>query len=84
MKQPKNVRPFWATVTVDGKKVSTTGPKAREGELDIEILIREDGKVSDQRLVITGRHHGGELVLTAHIFAPDLDAWEAVQIRTTP
>lgn len=41
----RNVRNFWAETRVDGKKtVDATGPRAKEGGLEILVKIRDRGE----------------------------------------
>ncbi len=52
----RNVRNFWITLDVDGRKERIeTGPRQSFGGFRATILMREDGGVSDHRLTIDGQ-----------------------------
>ena len=53
---PRFVRNFWVSGTVDGVQsgIKGTGPKSCGGGIDLTILIREDGRISDRKLRIRG------------------------------
>ena len=42
---PRNIRPAWLAVNVDGKPRVATGPRARTGNLDASFYVREMGAV---------------------------------------
>jgi hypothetical protein len=64
--QPKIVRNFWITANVDGKEpVVVGGPKNADGGFEMEILYREDDKISADKVIIQGRREGNKLILTA-------------------
>ena len=49
MKQPRNVRPSFAEIQVDGRKsVIRTGPKAKDGRMIVTFYVRHKGKVERQ------------------------------------
>lgn len=53
---PRNVRNFWITLDVDGKKTDVaTGPRSRDGGFRITILVREDGDICDNAVLIEGK-----------------------------
>lgn len=53
---PRNVRNFWLNLCVSGRKSNVeTGPRSASGGFDLEILMRENGSISDERIVIQGR-----------------------------
>lgn len=53
---PRFVRNFWARVTSDArKKPVETGPLSSGGGIDVEVLLREAGEISDYRIEIDGR-----------------------------
>jgi hypothetical protein len=57
---PRSVRNFWATVNVDGRKSQfASGPRARDGGLQINIKVRDKGTVQNA-IVIMCRHIDGE------------------------
>jgi hypothetical protein len=62
---PRNVRNFWVEVSVDGKQEKVaTGPRNKEGGIYITVLMRENGDISDKKLIIEGSvTSAGELVL---------------------
>jgi hypothetical protein len=64
---PRNVRNFWITLDVDGKKERVaTGPRSSGGGFELQILMRERGEISIAgRLSITGRVREGQLFLNA-------------------
>lgn len=52
---PRNVRNFWLSLSVDGRKERVeTGPVRADGGFSLKILIRENGRISDTYLLITG------------------------------
>ena len=52
---PRNVRNFWVSTEVDGRASRVAaGPKSADGGFYQEILIREDGEISDKRLEVIG------------------------------
>ena len=52
---PRNVRNFWISLNVDGKKHEVaTGPRRKDGGFDINIKLREHGHISDTELNIEG------------------------------
>ena len=61
---PRNVRNFWVDVDVDGKQNRIgTGPRSKDGGMDVEFKIREAGTVTDSIDVLC-RAHGDKLTLT--------------------
>lgn len=43
---PVNVRPSFVKISVDGRSTDiATGPRARDGEMSMEILVRQFGGV---------------------------------------
>jgi hypothetical protein len=75
---PRNVRNFWITLNVDGKKTPVaTGPRSRAGGFRCRILMRGDGAISDEDLVVEGSNHKGLLRLTVWVRG------EAIFSRTT-
>lgn len=42
---PRNVRPSWIDLSVDGRTDISTGPRSRHGELSAILSVREDGSV---------------------------------------
>ena len=62
---PKNVRNFWITTAIDGRKtVDASGPVAKDGGFATTIKVRDDGVVTSA-LVITGvANEDGTLKLT--------------------
>jgi hypothetical protein len=66
---PRFVRNFWVSGTADGVKsgIKGTGPNSADGGLELTILVREDGRISDRKLRIKGYARGdGALVLEAY------------------
>ena len=58
MKKPRNVRNFWIDLDVDGRSNSVgTGPIAKDGGFSMTISIRENGKISDNKIRIVGTAH---------------------------
>ena len=61
---PRIVRNFWVDVDVDGKQGRVaTGPRAKDGGMDVSFKIREAGYVADSIDVLC-RAHGDTLTLT--------------------
>jgi len=53
---PRNVRNFWLTLDVDGKKTNVaTGPRSRDGGFYLTILVREDGGICDNAVIVEGK-----------------------------
>lgn len=64
---PRNVRNFWITLNVDGKKTPVaTGPRSRNGGFHCKILMRSDGSILDEDIVIEGIVRKGLLTLTIY------------------
>lgn len=59
---PRNVRNFWLTLTVDGRKPLCAGPVSRDGGFDLHMQIRDQGAVRDAGY-IRGRVVNGKLVI---------------------
>lgn len=52
---PRNVRNFWLTLDCDGKANQVaTGPKSANGGFNLQVLIRNDGSISNDKLEIVG------------------------------
>jgi len=65
---PRNVRNFWITLNIDGKKTEiATGPRRRDGGFRCRVLTRSDGAVHDEDLVIEGAHREGLLKLSVWV-----------------
>jgi len=64
---PRNVRNFWIELGVSGKKQRIAiGPMRPDGGFDMRILIRDQGDVSSDTLILRGiAHNDGSLVVTA-------------------
>lgn len=65
-------RNFWLQGYVlegwDGSKerpIKATGPNGQGGEMRLEVLMKEEGAVSDTRLIVQCREHNGKLTVTA-------------------
>lgn len=55
MTKPRIVRNFWLELEVDGKKEKiATGPKSSGGGFTLKILMRENGKISEKYMLVTG------------------------------
>lgn len=57
MDEIRNVRNFWVTGTVDGTanpSLKGAGPKSKSGGFSLNILMREDGGISDKSLQVNG------------------------------
>jgi hypothetical protein len=53
---PRFVRNFWAMVKSDArKKTVETGPTSKDGGIDVRLLLREAGSISDYSIEIDGR-----------------------------
>lgn len=68
----RNVRNFWLTAQADGGNQVTLGPKSRSGGLQVTLLLREHGEVSNDRVVIVSGAAGGAEgdALVTRIFLP--------------
>jgi hypothetical protein len=83
IKMPRNVRNFWIQLDVDGRKERiATGPRNKDGGFEMQILMREDGCISDKRVEIRGyvAHDTGKLVL---IITSPSGAIDPINIITT-
>lgn len=61
---PRNVRNFWLTVKVDGKKSEVgTGPRSKDGGFRCHVLQRADGQVYHEEIVVEGIIRDGLLEL---------------------
>lgn len=61
---PRNVRNFWLTLKVDGKKTDVaTGPRARSGGFRCHVLMRSEGAIYDKEVVLEGIVSDGLLEL---------------------
>jgi hypothetical protein len=66
---PRNVRNFWTTVTVDGRvSKAATGPQAKDGGMAITVQYRQGGEVSPEPLEIAciARRDGTLLIEVSH------------------
>lgn len=65
---PRNVRNFWLELEVDGRKAKVaTGPRRSDGGFRLTILIRKDGNICQEEVVIRGDATGdGNLIITSH------------------
>jgi hypothetical protein len=72
---PRTVRNFWLDINVDGKKAGIgTGPRSRDGGFRCRVLMRSNGRILDEELMIDGIvvngllklrvWNGGEIVFT--------------------
>ena len=63
---PRNVRNFWVDLDVDGRANSVgTGPRSKDGGLDLDLYIRNDGRVAKALTVrCYRRHHDSMLVMS--------------------
>lgn len=53
---PRNVRNFWITGNVDGRKERLGfGPRSKDGGFSIEIKMRDEGSVGDSTINVWGR-----------------------------
>ena len=59
---PRFVRNFWATISTPEHEVAT-GPRTSDGDIRIDIKIRNEGAV-DSGIIVRGYIDGDELVLT--------------------
>jgi hypothetical protein len=58
---PKNVRNFWIEIEVDGNKSKVaTGPISKDGGFSCIILMRENGKISENSIHIVGENNGNQ------------------------
>lgn len=77
---PRNVRNFFLQIDVDGKKTRVaTGPRKKDGGFRCQVLMRSDGEIYNDNVVIEGREHQG--VLTLFITAGSSE--EHIFTRTT-
>jgi hypothetical protein len=61
---PRNVRNFWVSLAIDGRKEEVaTGPRRGDGGIEILVEIREEGYISKKRLRIDGSCVDGQLTL---------------------
>ena len=61
---PRNVRNFWVRADIEGReKTLAGGPVAKDGGIDMTILIRDGGEVSDA-VEICGRCINGRNSIT--------------------
>ena len=61
---PRNVRNFWVTLGVDGRKSEiAAGPVRGDGGIELLIEIRENGTISNKRLRIDGSCVDGNISL---------------------
>jgi hypothetical protein len=67
---PRNVRNFWLTLEVDGKKaVVATGPTGKDGGFDLRIRYRNDGAIADEFIRVRGfAQANGALVLDGQLY----------------
>jgi hypothetical protein len=50
---PRNVRPSFVTVSVDGRDTKiATGPKARSGRMSIAVALRDTGGIIDDAVTV--------------------------------
>lgn len=76
---PRNVRNFWITLDVDGKKSKVaTGPRNRNGGFECIIKMRSEGQIFEEDIVIQGIVRNG--LLTLNIYT---DRTEPIFSRTT-
>jgi hypothetical protein len=62
---PRNVRNFWVTMDVDGRKEAVaTGPRRADGGIDITIKMRDGGGVVDVCEIVGRVDDKGALTLT--------------------
>jgi len=66
---PQNIRNFWVIANADGRATpAALGPRAKDGGIDIVVLMREDGGVSQTRLRVHGAAlYDGTLSLTVSV-----------------
>lgn len=76
---PRNVRNFWITLDIDGKKTQiATGPRQRIGGFQARIKMRSEGQIFEEDILIEGRVRQG--LLTLNIYTSDS---EPIFSRTT-
>lgn len=76
---PRNVRNFWITLEVDGKKMPiATGPRKRNGGFEATIKMRSEGQIFEEDIKIQGIVRNG--LLTLNIYGADN---EPIFSRTT-
>lgn len=69
---PRNVRNFWITLDVDGKKTQVaTGPRSRAGGFRCRIKMRSEGGILEDDILIEGQVRHG--LLTLNVYAQDND-----------
>ena len=70
---PRNVRPSWINVSVEGRKSDIgTGPISRSGDLSATFKVRKDGCVHDLGYVdIMGSSDKKQILV--HVVFPDLE-----------
>ncbi len=62
-------RNFWINAEVDGRKTPLAGgPRSKDGGMDVTLLVRDDGGISDG-VRITCRSDGGKN--TIRVWGPD-------------
>lgn len=62
---PRNVRNFWLSLTVDGRRTSiATGPRSRNGGFSLRIFMRSNGGVTEAANLDGEITPTGELLLT--------------------
>lgn len=61
---PRNVRNFWIEGTrEDGKDVKGWGPIGSENGFTLTVLMREEGSISEKKVVLKGYSDGTTLTL---------------------
>lgn len=52
---PRNTRNFWIELDIDGRTQTIAGgPISKDGGFDITIRVRENGSISDKKILIKG------------------------------
>lgn len=61
---PRNVRNFWLTFEVDGKKTTVaSGPVRKDGGFSLRVQIRDSGAVTTAGYLIGKASEGGVLTV---------------------
>jgi hypothetical protein len=72
-----SVRNFWASVKTDAREVAT-GPRAKDGGIYVEVLMREHGAIASDSLTIEGiARSDGTLLLCGFFQGQQLFAIES-------
>jgi hypothetical protein len=62
---PRCVRNFWVEVDGGNARPIATGPRAKDGGIDVRIYVRDDGSVSGPVRICGRVSSSGDLILEA-------------------